>query len=223
MIQESPALDLATDCSRFVTQYFEIIDTSSTHIYHSALVLTPRTSIVWKLYKSYAQPPVRIVHGVPLSWDSNAAITKRPFTIGLAAWSPSNKLIAIVRREDVVSDILDIARREDVVVDILDSVTLQRLQSLGVPAQWIPENPRALIFSPGGRMLSCASYCYGSDGGVVSTWDLQTGGLASRVNFPLWDRDRRGPEGDFYITYSMNGRIVGVLHHNNINSGQGQY
>lgn len=51
LMQESFALDLTNDCSRFVTQYFGIISISAPHIYHSALVLTPRKSIVQELYK----------------------------------------------------------------------------------------------------------------------------------------------------------------------------
>lgn len=56
MIQESPTLDLANDCSSFVTQHFKIIDASSLDIYHSALMLTPRESMVQNLYGSHAQP-----------------------------------------------------------------------------------------------------------------------------------------------------------------------
>ena len=53
-IQESPTLDLAEDCFRFVTGYFEIISASSPHIYHSALVAAPKDSIVRKLYESHS-------------------------------------------------------------------------------------------------------------------------------------------------------------------------
>jgi len=33
-----------------VITFFSIIDTSSSNIYHSALPLSPKTSVVWKLY-----------------------------------------------------------------------------------------------------------------------------------------------------------------------------
>ena len=149
-------------------------------------------SMVWKLYSSYAQPSVRIVPGIPLSWDSNVAIIKRPFTIGLVAWSSSSRFIAITQTEHVA-------------IDILDSTTLQRVQSLGVPRQTV-EYPGALTFSPDGRMLSCTSSDYQANG-FVSTWDLQTGGLASSVRVSFWER-----ESNVRITYSMNGRVVGVLY-----------
>ncbi|KAF9646351.1 hypothetical protein BDM02DRAFT_3061612, partial [Thelephora ganbajun] len=49
--QASPTLDLVDDCFRFVMRFFEIISTSCPHIYHSALPLCPRKSIVRSLYK----------------------------------------------------------------------------------------------------------------------------------------------------------------------------
>ena len=195
MIQESPTLDLAKECSRFVFQYFEIIDASSTHIYHSALVMTPKTSMIRELYGSLIQPFTRVVHGVPSSWDLHAAVATRPFTTGLAVWSPCSRFIAVLRSDSTV-------------VDILDAATLQCLQSLEV-ARGANARPRALIFSPDGRMLSSSGFD-GWGGLLVSTWDLQTGGTASRVELP-W----RGPGsvyGDYYITYSSNGKMVGVLH-----------
>jgi len=52
--QESPTLDLTNDCFQFVIGFSEAINTSGPHIYHSALLLSPKTSIVQKLYGSQA-------------------------------------------------------------------------------------------------------------------------------------------------------------------------
>ena len=98
------------------------------------------------------------------------------------------------------------AQTEHVVIDILDSVTLQRLQSLGVPRQTV-EHPGALAFSPDGRMLSCASSVHPDE--FVSTWDLQTGGLASRIALPQPDCWCMVDSPS--ITYSMSAKMVGVL------------
>ncbi|KAF9642334.1 hypothetical protein BDM02DRAFT_3063629, partial [Thelephora ganbajun] len=65
----SLTLDLVTDCFRFVMGFFEIISTSCPHIYHSALPLCPRESIVRGLYEPHARPLTRIVRGLPNSWD----------------------------------------------------------------------------------------------------------------------------------------------------------
>ena len=44
-IQELPTLDLVNDCFCFVTRFFEVISTSSPHIYHSALPLSPKPQL----------------------------------------------------------------------------------------------------------------------------------------------------------------------------------
>jgi hypothetical protein len=70
-IQESPTLNLVNDYIRFVITFFEVISTSAPHIYHSALLLSPRTSMVHKLHKAYVRPLARVVRGLPISWESN--------------------------------------------------------------------------------------------------------------------------------------------------------
>src|ERR1700760_553236 len=114
--QEPSLLDLANDCLHFVIRHFEAISTSSPHIYHSALALAPKKSLVWGLYGSHALPLVRVVQGVPMLWDTHAAITMRPSGIWQVMWSPCNRFIAITWN----------AGRS---VDILDPVTLQQLQT----------------------------------------------------------------------------------------------
>ena len=198
LIQESPTLDLANDCVRFVTGYFEIISASSPHIYHSALVLAPQKSTVRKLYGSFAHPFTRIVHGVPVSWDTHIAATTRPSAIKLAVWSPCNRFIAI-------------AWDDTMVVDVLDPVTLQRLQALEFP-QDISARHEALIFSPDSRILTyCGNGALGSIGLdlFIISWDLQTGGITSIIS---WEKSVYFPAGGPSITYSANGKMVGVLY-----------
>ena len=190
MRQESPTLDLANDCSRFVIRHFEIINTSSPHIYHSALTLTPRESIVRKLYKSHAHPLVRVVYGLPASWDSKAAAAFDSF-VDRAVWSPCNRFIAI---------------ESNSAVDVLDSATLQRIQRLNLPSEF---SLKAIAFSPGGRMLTA----FANDGhrgtrGTLVSWDLQTGGVVSTVE---WKGPGNSEIWSAQITYSMNGTMVAVL------------
>jgi WD40 repeat protein len=171
------------DCSRFVTWHFEIINTSSPHIYHSALVLTPRNSIVQKLYKSLAEPFARVVRGIPPLWDSNVAAATSDFPIVLAVWAPCNRFIAIGS-----------SRRD---VDILDSATLQRVQNLKSPFWSI----MALAFSPDSRLLTSSH----GGGGLIVSWDLQTGGIVSAI-------EGKEPSdrvvGKCQITYLTNGKMV---------------
>ena len=193
MIQESPTLELSNDCFRFVSRYFEIISASSPHIYHSALTLTPRESIVQKLYKSHAKPFVRVVRGVPALWDSNIATGVGRFIIWISVWSPCNRFVAI-------------GPENKMTLDVLDSATLQRLQILEHPSK-TSSLPEALVFSPDSRTLtSFIRNTKSGTGGSVVSWDLQTGGIASAIE---WSGGCEA--GSVRITYSKNGRMVAVL------------
>ncbi|KAF9646215.1 hypothetical protein BDM02DRAFT_3271125, partial [Thelephora ganbajun] len=55
-MEASSTVELANDCLRFVTGFFEVIDESAPHVYHSALPLSPRMSMVRKLYGPHANP-----------------------------------------------------------------------------------------------------------------------------------------------------------------------
>ena len=180
-----------------MTGYFEIIGASSQHIYHSALVVAPKDSIVRKLYESHAHPFTRVVRGVPTSWDASIVAKTRLFEVRGVAWSPCDRFIAVTWRR---------ART----VDVLDSAILQQLQTLKLPREMHHLTTHA--FSPDSRILTCFGYTttYSDSIGpelFVVSWDLQTGGVASIVRW-------RGPLRDIQdtsITYSTNGKMVGVF------------
>ena len=176
-----------------MTGYFEIISTSSSHIYHSALVVSPRKSIVRKLYGSHTPPFPRVVHGVPMSWDQNTAAITCPSAIKLAVWSQCNRFIAV-------------AWGNITTIGILDSVTLQRLLTLEPPQDVFTEC-QALVFSPDSRILSMIVQ-WGGDLFVVS-WNLQTGDVASAVE---WEGRTQEVAVILSTTYSANGRMVGVFY-----------
>ena len=192
-IQESPTLDLARDCFNFVTKYFEIISASSTHIYHSALVVAPKESIVWNLYGSHAHPFIRVVWGAPILWDTNIAAVTRPSKIKLAEWSPCNRFIAITWEG---------AR----MMDVLDSATLQQLQAFELPKD-ISANTMALAFSPDSHILTCSSIESWEGEVHIISWDLQTGGIVSiiRHKCAVYPYDSGGS-----LTYSENGKMLGL-------------
>ena len=128
-------------------------------------------------------------------WGASTAAATRPSTFNAVVWSPCNRFIAITREKDGVV--------------VLDSATLQRLQTLRLP-QGIPLGSEALSFSPDSRILTCSSYDYidPPDGELyVVSWDLQTGGVASIIEW-------RGPvQGDAAVPstiYSANRKMVGV-------------
>ena len=188
--QASPTLNLVNECFRFVTGFFEVISTSAPHIYHSAIYLSPRTSIVWKLYKRYAHPLTRVVQGAPISWDPAVATIKCSHFISHAAWSPCSKFIAI-------------SLNSKAEIQILDAVTLKQLKSLIPPHNYT----QLLTFSPDSHLLTWVSHT----SEVFVSWDLQTGLLASEISIT-----EEGPIPKVHsITYSGCGTMLGVLFKNN--------
>ena len=173
-----------------MTSYFETISASSPHIYHSALILTPRTSIVWGLYESHIHPFVRVVHGVPMLWDASTVARKCLATVELAAWSPCNRFIATTNIS---------------MVEILDPVTLQHLLALELPQGFAPYSVQALVFSPDSRIITL----FGGkrDQGIfLMSCDLQTGGTVSTIRHQLHSI-HTSPSS---LAYSGDGKMVAV-------------
>ena len=135
-------LNTVVDCLRFVTEFFEVISQSLPHIYHSALQLTPQSSIVWKLYSHQIYSPrVRVVTGVPPSWDSCTASTANAGLLCHPVWSPCGQFIAA-----------DCWRA----IQFQDSKTLRGVSVLKPSSSSI--SPKYLTFSPDGCLLACSCF-----------------------------------------------------------------
>ena len=144
-IQESidvkTLLDTTTDFLRFVTEYFQIISRSGPHIYHSALLLSPLSSIVRKLYGQYINSPVsRVVSGLPNLWDSCTASADMTTAVRHAVWSPCGQFLAVCFTD---------------MVGIWDSTTLAGVSDLRPPTNLAKATPGSLAFSPDGCLLAC--------------------------------------------------------------------
>src|ERR1700753_1022983 len=135
-IQASSTLNLVEDYIRFVIAFFEVINTSAPHIYHSALPLSPRTSITYKTHKQHASPLVRVVQGMPNSWERVVATTNFDGYLYDAVWSPCNRFIAVAKLGSL---------------ELLDAVTLGRLCVFETP-YFTPVQD--LGFSPDSRYLA---------------------------------------------------------------------
>jgi len=173
---------------------------SAAHIYHSALPLSPRTSIVRRLYKSYAHPLTRIVQGLPMSWDPAIVTVKCSHGIYLTVWSPCSRFIAIVVMGVSVAEI-----------HIWDAVTLKRVKTLVSQGG----HTRLLAFCAGSRLLTRISV----NPEELITWDLQTGVPTGIIRLEQGEKkgDYRGDSLHLYvqealsITYSGCGTMFGVL------------
>ncbi|KAF9647967.1 hypothetical protein BDM02DRAFT_2470495 [Thelephora ganbajun] len=186
-----PTVELANDCFRFVTGFFQVIDESALHIYHSALPVSPQMSMVRKLYGPYANPLTRIVHGLPVSWDP--AIVTMGYFCEAAAWSPCGRFIAI--------------SNGGLRTEIVDAATLKRLAVLGFPEG----RTQKLVFSPDARLLMS----YNAKPGKFISWNLQTGALVNAISPEQWDDNPWCSS----ITYSACGTMFGVLIYRSLGTG----
>ena len=166
--------------------FFEVISTSAPHIYHSALPLSPQTSVVHKLHKLYAHPLVRVIQGMSISWEQVVATVFHRGLVSRVAWSPCKRYIAV-------------SRSNPATIEILDAVTLEQLQTFKAQHEdgW-------LSFSPGSRSLT--HFNDGHDG--LTTWDLQTGGQINTIPSTSHMADSQC----FSSTYSINGEMVAIAY-----------
>ena len=164
--------------------FFDVICMSAPHIYHSALPLSPKMSIVYGLYKQYAHPFVRVVQGLPAVWEPVAATLHSKSYCPKTRWSPCNKFVALAKPR---------------AVEILDAATLQQLNTLKLPVDFYCQ---MVIFSPNSHFLT------GFSKENLISWDLQTGGPIGTI--PLGPDP--GFEHPYSSTYSVDGKVVAVAY-----------
>jgi hypothetical protein len=163
-----------------VTKFFEPINVSATHIYHSALELSPFSSIVRRLYYHWRHNPFpRVAIGTPDSWDQSLALpylhgsntspalcgphTFQPLhsshTLPAYTWSPCGQFIAVHAKE---------------CVEIHDPLSLELLSTLQPPRP-TSQLTGMLAYSPDGCSLASLS------SSSLIIWDIQTGGVAKEI------------------------------------------
>jgi len=195
--KDKQLLDIAKDYFRFVTNFFEVIKVSATHIYHSALELCPVSSIVRRLYhhRRIACSP-KVVIGSPDSWEPSITTSGN---YQFCIWSPCGQFVA--------------ARTENA-VEIRNQLTLEPITILQ-PTGMNPRLRGPLAYSPDGRFIACASYHTG-----IIIWDIQTGGVAEEIecgayNISLvWSLD-----GGSICTIEPGRNLTFIVHAYKISSG----
>ena len=182
--EDHQLLDIAQDYFQFATNFCEVIEVSATHIYHSALELSPLSSIVRKFY--YSQQPhllPRVVIGTPDSWDSSKASISTGHSYYLSStWSPCGQFVASVAEE---------------AVEIRDALALKLLSTLW-PTKPTTRFRRGLAYSPDGWSLASCS-----NTGIV-IWDTQTGGEGTKIDCEVTGN---GLE----LVWSLDGKTIGTL------------
>ena len=160
---DSQLLDTAQDCLHFVTKFFEPINVSATHIYHSALELCPVSSIVRRLYYNKCHGVARfprVVIGTPGSWDPTVSFSGKG-VIESCSWSPCGRFV-----------VAQMGQR----VEIRNHLTFELLTVLRSAGDVSTYSRTTLLScSPDGRFLACGFP------NAILIWDIQTGGAAKEI------------------------------------------
>ena len=140
-----------------MTKFFEPISVSALHVYHSALELSPLSSIVRRMYYHRKRTPFpRVVAGTPDAWDKSIHLSDENYCPSYT-WSPCGRFVAAQVRHSV---------------EIRDSLSSELLSTLARPNAY-PDGQ--LAYSPDGHSL--ASFFNAS----LTIWDIQTGGAAKEI------------------------------------------
>ena len=189
-------LETARDCFYFVTKFFEPINASSTHIYHSALELCPTSSIVRRFYyERYSRIDrlPRVIVGILDSWDTTISNSSKA-DYQTCTWSPCGGFVAALTGNTI---------------DIRNQLTLELLTTLQ-PTETTPLFVGPLAYSPDGRSLACASLA------AIVIWDIQTGGVAKKIEC--------GDTKLLSLAWSLDGRRIGTLEYRSHDTrGPGTY
>ena len=181
-----------------MTKFFDVINVSATHIYHSALELCPLSSIIRKLYyhQRINRSP-KVVVGAPDSWDQAIAVSRKDHHYGHCTWSPCGRFVATQTRGSV---------------EIRNQLTLELITILQC-TETVPYLKGPLAYSPDGRSIACASY------DDIIIWDIQTGGVAKEIrcganNSLVWSSD-----GGTLCTIHSESKATFTVHTHAISSG----
>ena len=151
IIQAGVVSKWTNDSQHFLLGHFDTIHNSPSHIYHSALPLSPSSSWIQKYYNAELSPMVKIVKGLPAKWGlCSCTVLLDSCTPTLSYW---NNTIAIGSE---CGDII-----------ILNVITGSQITILSGHTREVS----CVVFSSDGTSLVS-----GSHDGTVKLWDVQTGG-----------------------------------------------
>ena len=197
--KDEQLLDIARDCFQFVTNFFEVINVSAPHIYHSALELCPASSTIRKLYyhRRINHSP-KVVIGTPESWAPTIGVSGKDRYNGPCIWSPCGRFVAVQTRK---------------AVEIRNQLTLELITILQ-PTETTHHLTGLISYSPDGRSIACTSEA------TIIIWDVQTGGVAKEIgcgakNISLvWSLDGR-----MLCTINSEHRMTFIVHTYDVSSG----
>jgi len=157
LVQADVSCMWTNDSQRILLEYFEVISNSPSHLYHSALPISPSSSWLHECYAAELSQEVRVVKGLQVKWgmcSHTVLLDGIPWT--LSYW---NNAVAVGS-----------SHRD---IFIFDAITGS--QTAVLPGH--TDIVRSLTFSSDG--ISLVS---GSHDKTVKLWDMQTGGVVKTLH-----------------------------------------
>ena len=151
VFQAGVVSEWSNDCQRFLLEHFDTIQNSPSHIYHSALPLSPHTSWLYRYYIAEASSVVKIIMRLP---TGQGAYSRTILLDNTQTLSCHNNSIA--------------AGSESGDITILDAITGSQSAILSGHE----DSVSCVVFSPDGTLLVSGSWDK-----TVKLWDVQTGGV----------------------------------------------
>ena len=160
-----------------MTKFFEPISTSAVHIYHSALELSPLSSIVRRLYyHKWHTPFPTVLVGAPDSWDHSLAYSNVQSKCNSYTWSPCGQFIAVETEEGVeIHDPLTFELFSTLQHTKCTLKPTEAIFQFVVPSHPALEHTSTPAYSPDGHSIAFLS------GTSLIIWDIQTGGMAKKI------------------------------------------
>ena len=151
IVQAGISCKWANDSQRFLLESLDIIHDFPSHIYHSALPLSPASTWLLECYSSELSQEIKVINGLPEGWG----VCSRTVFLGTQGFEVSywNNTVAIG------------SAHRDII--ILNTITGSQKTTLSGHTDEV----NSVVFSSDGRSLVS-----GSDDMTVKFWDMQTGG-----------------------------------------------
>ncbi|KAI0808949.1 hypothetical protein BC629DRAFT_1260523, partial [Irpex lacteus] len=137
-------------CSRFILQSFNAVQVSVAHIYHSALLFSPRNALLRKHHSDDLQDEAEVILGVDDVWSAEARTIRGRYTYNILDFSIDDEILAMASGSGVL---------------------LWNMATGAMITELRPQDAHSIFatFSPDGRFIASAF-----EDAHITFWDLNS-------------------------------------------------